>query len=102
MYFSNIPPIDRSKDPRGHTHQEHPSLQTSLPTHSSFFMSNADDESLIQMDKMGIFERYGVKVLGTSIKTLETSEDRDLLYVNSTLVRSYKEQRPGLFCVYDC
>jgi len=30
------------------------------------------------MDKMGIFERYGVKVLGTSIKTLETSEDRDL------------------------
>lgn len=32
----------------------------------------------VQMDKMGIFERYGVKVLGTSIKTLETSEDRDL------------------------
>lgn len=30
------------------------------------------------MNKMGIFERYGVKVLGTSIKTLETSEDRDL------------------------
>lgn len=27
---------------------------------------------------MGIFEKYGVKVLGTSIKTLETSEDRDL------------------------
>ncbi len=32
----------------------------------------------VKMDKMGIFERYGVKVLGTSIKTLETSEDRDL------------------------
>ncbi|KAI9828715.1 MAG: carbamoyl-phosphate synthase (glutamine-hydrolyzing) cpa2 [Thelocarpon impressellum] len=32
----------------------------------------------VQMEKMGIFERYGVKVLGTSIKTLETSEDRDL------------------------
>ena len=32
----------------------------------------------VRMDKMGIFERYGVKVLGTSIKTLETSEDRDL------------------------
>ena len=32
----------------------------------------------VQMDRMGIFERYGVKVLGTSIKTLETSEDRDL------------------------
>ncbi|KAK5163985.1 carbamoyl-phosphate synthase (glutamine-hydrolyzing) cpa2, partial [Cryomyces antarcticus] len=27
---------------------------------------------------MGIFDRYNVKVLGTSIKTLETSEDRDL------------------------
>ena len=32
----------------------------------------------VKMQKMGIFERYGVKVLGTSIKTLETSEDRDL------------------------
>ncbi|KAK9456121.1 hypothetical protein V1511DRAFT_496606 [Dipodascopsis uninucleata] len=32
----------------------------------------------VQMEKMGIFERYGVKVLGTPIKTLETSEDRDL------------------------
>ncbi|KAJ8613745.1 hypothetical protein MRB53_036887 [Persea americana] len=32
----------------------------------------------VRMNKMGIFERYGVKVLGTPIKTLETSEDRDL------------------------
>ena len=32
----------------------------------------------VQMDRMGIFDTYGVKVLGTSIKTLETSEDRDL------------------------
>ncbi|QIW96438.1 hypothetical protein AMS68_001956 [Peltaster fructicola] len=32
----------------------------------------------VRMDKMGIFDRYNVKVLGTSIKTLETSEDRDL------------------------
>ena len=32
----------------------------------------------VQMQRMGIFEKYGVKVLGTSIKTLETSEDRDL------------------------
>ena len=32
----------------------------------------------VKMNRMGIFERYGVKVLGTSIKTLETSEDRDL------------------------
>lgn len=30
------------------------------------------------MNRMGIFERYGVKVLGTSVRTLETSEDRDL------------------------
>ncbi len=27
---------------------------------------------------MGVFEKYSVKVLGTSVKTLETSEDRDL------------------------
>jgi carbamoyl-phosphate synthase large subunit len=32
----------------------------------------------VKMNKMGIFERYGVKVLGTSIRTLEVSEDRDL------------------------
>ena len=50
----------------------------------------ANSETYTQMDKMGIFERYGVKVLGTSIKTLETSEDRDLLYVISTLIRSDK------------
>jgi carbamoyl-phosphate synthase large subunit len=30
------------------------------------------------MERMGLFERYGVRVLGTPIKTLETSEDRDL------------------------
>jgi carbamoyl-phosphate synthase large subunit len=30
------------------------------------------------MDDMGMWERYGVKVLGTGIKTLRTSEDRDL------------------------
>lgn len=32
----------------------------------------------VKMDELGIFERYGVKVLGTSIQTLRTSEDRDL------------------------
>ncbi|EPS38870.1 hypothetical protein H072_7377 [Dactylellina haptotyla CBS 200.50] len=32
----------------------------------------------VKLDKMGVFERMGVKVLGTPIKTLETSEDRDL------------------------
>ncbi|CAH6720701.1 carbamoyl-phosphate synthase arginine-specific large chain [[Candida] jaroonii] len=32
----------------------------------------------VKLDKMGVFDRYNVKVLGTPIKTLETSEDRDL------------------------
>ncbi|CCH42270.1 carbamoyl-phosphate synthase large subunit [Wickerhamomyces ciferrii] len=32
----------------------------------------------VQLDKMGVFDRYNVKVLGTPIKTLETSEDREL------------------------
>ena len=32
----------------------------------------------VKMDEMGTFERYGVKVLGTSINTLRTSEDRHL------------------------
>lgn len=32
----------------------------------------------VQMQKLGLFEKYGVKVLGTSVRTLEVSEDRDL------------------------
>ena len=32
----------------------------------------------VKMDDMGAWDRYGVKVLGTSIQTLRTSEDRDL------------------------
>ncbi|GME79719.1 unnamed protein product [Ambrosiozyma monospora] len=32
----------------------------------------------VQLEKMGVFEKYGIKVLGTPIKTLETSEDREL------------------------
>lgn len=32
----------------------------------------------VKMQEMGIFEKYGVKVLGTSVRTLEVSEDRDL------------------------
>jgi carbamoyl-phosphate synthase large subunit len=32
----------------------------------------------VQMQRMGLFEKYGVKVLGTSVRTLEVSEDRDL------------------------
>lgn len=32
----------------------------------------------IQLDKMGIYDRLGVQVLGTPIRTLEVSEDREL------------------------
>jgi carbamoyl-phosphate synthase large subunit len=32
----------------------------------------------IELDRMGVLERLGVKVLGTPIRTLEVSEDRDL------------------------
>ncbi|TGJ86924.1 hypothetical protein E0Z10_g1805 [Xylaria hypoxylon] len=32
----------------------------------------------VEMQRMGLFEKYGVKVLGTSVHTLELSEDRDL------------------------
>jgi carbamoyl-phosphate synthase large subunit len=32
----------------------------------------------VRMEEMGLFEKYNVKVLGTSVKTLRTSEDRDL------------------------
>ncbi|BFZ55888.1 carbamoyl-phosphate synthase (glutamine-hydrolyzing) cpa2 [Savitreella phatthalungensis] len=32
----------------------------------------------VQLNRMGVFDRLNVKVLGTPIKTLETSEDRDL------------------------
>ncbi|TIB09043.1 hypothetical protein E3P77_02783 [Wallemia ichthyophaga] len=32
----------------------------------------------VALDKMGLFERLGVQVLGTPIRTLEVSEDRDL------------------------
>ncbi|KAH7133568.1 hypothetical protein EDB81DRAFT_658534 [Dactylonectria macrodidyma] len=32
----------------------------------------------VEMQRLGLFEKYGVKVLGTSVRTLELSEDRDL------------------------
>ena len=32
----------------------------------------------IELDRMGVFERLGIQVLGTPIRTLEVSEDRDL------------------------
>ena len=36
----------------------------------------------IELDRMGVLERLGVKVLGTPIRTLEISEDREL-FVNA-------------------
>lgn len=46
----------------------------------------------IQLDKMGVLERLGVKVLGTSIRTLEVSEDRDLFVqaLNGTSISRIK------------
>lgn len=32
----------------------------------------------VQMQKLGLLEKYNVRVLGTSVKTLELSEDREL------------------------
>jgi hypothetical protein len=32
----------------------------------------------VQMKKLGLLEKYNIKVLGTSVETLELSEDRDL------------------------
>jgi carbamoyl-phosphate synthase large subunit len=32
----------------------------------------------VQMQKLGLLDKYNVRVLGTSVKTLELSEDRDL------------------------
>ena len=40
----------------------------------------------VQMDAKGIFEKYGVKVLGTSVQTLKTSED--LISSRALLMRS--------------
>ena len=42
----------------------------------------------IELDKMGVLDRLGVRVLGTPIRTLEVSEDRDLF------VQALK----GMFC----
>ncbi|KAL1890411.1 carbamoyl-phosphate synthase (glutamine-hydrolyzing) cpa2 [Sporothrix stenoceras] len=32
----------------------------------------------VEMERRGLFKKYGVRVLGTSVRTLELSEDRDL------------------------
>lgn len=42
----------------------------------------------IELDRMGVLERLGIDVLGTPIRTLEVSEDRDLF------VRALKGARP--------
>jgi carbamoyl-phosphate synthase large subunit len=34
------------------------------------------------MERAGLWEKYGVKVLGTPIKTLETSEDRGMKFLD--------------------
>ena len=47
----------------------------------------------VELDRMGVLDRLGVKVLGTPIRTLEVSEDRDLfvqalkgIYYSSLLI----------------
>ena len=45
----------------------------------------------IELDRMGVLDRLGVKVLGTPIRTLEVSEDRDLF------VQAFKGSLPFLF-----
>ena len=47
----------------------------------------------IALDKMGVLERLGVKVLGTPIRTLEVSEDRNL-FVQALKGASYLPLRP--------
>ena len=53
----------------------------------------------IALDKMGVLERLGVKVLGTPIRTLEVSEDRNL-FVQALKGASYRPLRPiRVFCL---
>jgi carbamoyl-phosphate synthase large subunit len=47
----------------------------------------------IELDRMGLLDRLGVKVLGTPIRTLEVSEDRDLFAIRQAL----KSNRPFPF-----
>ncbi|CAE6480956.1 unnamed protein product [Rhizoctonia solani] len=44
----------------------------------------------IELDRMGVLERLGVKVLGTPIRTLEISEDRDL-FVQALNGKSFEQ-----------
>lgn len=47
----------------------------------------------IELDRMGVLERLGIKVLGTPIRTLEVSEDRDLF------VKALKGELTSTFCL---
>jgi len=60
----------------------------------------------IELDRMGVLERLGVQVLGTPIRTLEVSEDRDLFvqalkgklshsFVFSALTHTLRNRHPG-------
>jgi carbamoyl-phosphate synthase large subunit len=45
----------------------------------------------IELDRMGVLDRLGIQVLGTQIRTLEVSEDRDLFVqaLNGELIELY-------------
>ena len=40
--------------------------------------SNFTYVSGVELDRLGIFEKYGVKVLGTQISSVEATEDRQI------------------------
>jgi carbamoyl-phosphate synthase large subunit len=62
----------------------------------------------IELDRMGVLDRLGVQVLGTPIRTLEVSEDRDLFsqalkgdcskplfFLVSGLTHFFRDRHPG-------
>jgi carbamoyl-phosphate synthase large subunit len=51
----------------------------------------------IELDRMGVLERLGVQVLGTPIRTLEVSEDRDL-FVQALKGNCLYPSYSSLFC----
>jgi carbamoyl-phosphate synthase large subunit len=58
----------------------------------------------IQLEKMGILDRLNVQVLGTPIRTLEVSEDRDLFVkaLNGTVLSYYTVLLHVLIFLYCC
>jgi carbamoyl-phosphate synthase large subunit len=60
----------------------------------------------IELDRMGVLERLGIKVLGTPIRTLEVSEDRDLFVQalkgtrRTAPILYYLSRIPNLYLVY--